>query len=299
LHALMEFWYFSQAPAITSITHDKIKCALQEFHDHKHAIIEGGLCCGQQTNAILEHWHIPKLKLMQSVAPSIECISSLLQWSADTTEHAHIEVIKDPASATNNHNYESQICWYLDWLHNDSDAESTQEDIADSPVAVLDEIWTAQQGRTNFFNVATQLAADLNPTLLFLTFIAGLTAIHLNSSPSLHCIPIDYVAQIFDLPDLHGVLGDYLNYEGSLTQNFHSFEGQRKCLLDVHLLFKDLHVLFQVCLQQKSYHNPSSVLSTFSLHTQSPNNKWKYGCYDAAILNVDQEAEWPLSGLWG
>ncbi|KAL4073378.1 hypothetical protein J3A83DRAFT_4187104 [Scleroderma citrinum] len=162
----MEFRYFSQAPTITSIMCDKIKCALQEFHDHKHTIIEGGLCCGQQTNTILEHWHIPKLELMQSVAPSIECISSLLQWSADTTEHAHIKVVKDPASATNNHNYESQICWY--WivlripqqmiesgLHNDSDAESTQEDIADSPAAVLDEIWTAQQDRTNFFDVAT------------------------------------------------------------------------------------------------------------------------------------------------
>ncbi|KAL4072342.1 hypothetical protein V8B97DRAFT_2023518 [Scleroderma yunnanense] len=278
---LKQFWYFSQAPTITSIMHDKIKCALQEFHDHKHAIIEGGLHCGQQTNAILEHWHIPKLELMQSVAPSIKHISSLLQWSADTTEHAHIKVIKDPASATNNHNYESQICRYLDHLekcqcfdtavslhkfahpvpqqtiesglHNDSDAESTQEDIADNP----------------------------NPTLPFLTFIAGLTAIHLNSSPSLCHIPINHVAQIFNLPDLHGALSDYLNHK------------------DVHLPFKDLHVWFQVCLQQKSYHDPSSVSLTFSVHTHPPNNKWNHGCYDAAILNVDQEAEWSLSSLWG
>ncbi|KAL4070606.1 hypothetical protein J3A83DRAFT_4372795 [Scleroderma citrinum] len=306
LCALMEFQYFSQAPTITSIMHNKIKCALQEFHDHKHAIIEGGLCCGQQTNAVLKHWHIPKLKLMQSVAPSIK---------------------HDPASATNNHNYESQICWYLDHLekcqcfdtavllhkfahpvpqqtiksglHNNSDAESTQEDIADSLTAVLDEIWTAQQGRTNFFNVATQLAADPNPTLSFLTFIAGLTAIHLNSSPSLCCILINHVAQISDLPDLHRVLSDYLNCKGSLMQNFHSFGGQRKCLPDVHLSFKDLHVWFQVHLQQKSYHDPSSVSSAFSVHTHPPNNKWKYGHYDAAILNVDQEAEWPLSGLQG
>ena len=112
----MEFQYFSQAPAITSITHDKIKRALQEFHDHKHAIIEDGLFHGQQTKAILEHWHIPKLELTQSIAPSIEQVGSLLQWSADTTEHANIEVVKDSASSTNNHNYESQICRCLDHL---------------------------------------------------------------------------------------------------------------------------------------------------------------------------------------
>lgn len=42
VHALMEFRYLSQATAITSITCDKIKAALQEFHDHKHAIIDNG-----------------------------------------------------------------------------------------------------------------------------------------------------------------------------------------------------------------------------------------------------------------
>ncbi|KAG6328559.1 hypothetical protein ID866_10531 [Astraeus odoratus] len=51
---------------------------------------------------------------MQSVAPSIEKVGSLLQWTADTTEHAHIKVIKDPAVTMNNHNYDSQICHYLD-----------------------------------------------------------------------------------------------------------------------------------------------------------------------------------------
>ena len=178
--------------------------------------------------------------------------------------------------------------------HNDSDEESTQEDIVDSPVSVLDEIWTAQRSKTNFFSVATRLAADPNPSMLPLqTFIGGLTAVHLNLNPSLRRVPVNCVAEIFDLPDLHGVLGDYLNCEGP----FHSFGGQRRCPPDVHLPFKDLHVWFRVRLQQKSYHDPSSALSTFSIHAHPPDDKWKYGCYDAAILNVDQAAKWPLSGL--
>ncbi|KIM63452.1 hypothetical protein SCLCIDRAFT_117074 [Scleroderma citrinum Foug A] len=265
---------------------------------------------------------------MQSIAPSIEQVGSLLQWSADTTEHAHIEVVKDPASSTNNHNNESQICRCLDRLKkcrcfntavtlhksahsapqtinsqpcNDSDAESAQEDITGPAFAsVLDEIWTAQRSRTNFFSVAARLAADPNPTLPLQTFIGGSTAIHLNLSPSLCRVPINHVAQIFDLPDLCGALSDYVNHKDPSVQNVHSFGGQRRCPPDVYLPFKELHVWFRVRLQQMSYHEPCSVSSTFSVHAHPPDSdKWKYGRYDAAILNVDQEAEWPSSGLRG
>ena len=62
----------------------------------------------------MDHFWIPKLELMQSVVPSILWVGCLLQWSADTTEHAHIEVVKDPASITNHHDYDAQICHVLD-----------------------------------------------------------------------------------------------------------------------------------------------------------------------------------------
>ena len=37
-----------------------------------------------------------------------------LQWSADGTERAHIEVIKNPSDFSNNQKHESQICRHLD-----------------------------------------------------------------------------------------------------------------------------------------------------------------------------------------
>ena len=37
-----------------------------------------------------------------------------MQWSADITEHAHVQEIKVPACAGNNQNYYSQIAHYLD-----------------------------------------------------------------------------------------------------------------------------------------------------------------------------------------
>ena len=36
------------------------------------------------------------------------------QWLADVTEHAHIDVVKDPTRSSNNQNFDSQICCYLD-----------------------------------------------------------------------------------------------------------------------------------------------------------------------------------------
>ncbi|KAG2349304.1 hypothetical protein BDR05DRAFT_860107, partial [Suillus weaverae] len=36
------------------------------------------------------------------------------QWSANTIERAHIDLIKDSSSTSNNKNYEAQICCYLD-----------------------------------------------------------------------------------------------------------------------------------------------------------------------------------------
>ncbi|KIJ10592.1 hypothetical protein PAXINDRAFT_85809, partial [Paxillus involutus ATCC 200175] len=107
--ALSDFRYLSQSPIISKATREKSKNALQEFHNHKKTIINLGARCGEK-NHPLKHWHIPKLELMQSVVLSIVAVGSLLQWSADMTEHAHIVVIKDPAEATNNREYNPQIC---------------------------------------------------------------------------------------------------------------------------------------------------------------------------------------------
>ncbi|KAI5982061.1 hypothetical protein EDD15DRAFT_2378525 [Pisolithus albus] len=326
IRTLMEFRYYSQATTITSITRDKIRASLQEFHDHKDAIIQNGHRHGEKTKQVLRHWHIPKLELMQSVSPSIERVGSILQWSADTTEHAHIEVIKDPASTTNNHSYDTQICRSLDRsekcrlfdtalaLHgstseptsmqqlgretNDSDSESSERD---KDRSVLDGIWTSKRKTTSFFDVAAQLSVsppDSVPRPLR-TFIAGSTAIHLNYDPSLKCVPIDIVAERFKLPDLRGALGDYLNREGNVTQNFHMFGSQRRSPPDVHLPFKELHVWYKVRLQQKAYHDPSDIASTFTVHAHPPDRLLKYGRYDAAIMNVDDQWQWPSSGLQG
>ncbi|KAI6016423.1 hypothetical protein BKA83DRAFT_4020329, partial [Pisolithus microcarpus] len=70
VHALTEFHYLAQAPAITEEGCEKIAVALAKFHHYKQAIIDGGLHQGDQSGSILEHWEIPKLELLQSIVPS-------------------------------------------------------------------------------------------------------------------------------------------------------------------------------------------------------------------------------------
>jgi hypothetical protein len=113
IRALMDFRYLAQSLVIDEEMCTRIEAALQEFHTHKNSIISAGARQGKG-RAVIDNWYIPKLEFLQSVVPSIRANGVALQWSADGTERAHIDVIKNPSNSCNNQNYESQICRHLD-----------------------------------------------------------------------------------------------------------------------------------------------------------------------------------------
>jgi hypothetical protein len=115
IRSLLDFRYLAQAHVIDDNIRDRIRRALQQFHDHKQAILDAGVRTGKG-NKPINNWHIPKLEMMQSVYSSIQANGVPLQWSADVTEHAHIEVVKQPGRSSNNRQYEEQICRTLDRL---------------------------------------------------------------------------------------------------------------------------------------------------------------------------------------
>ncbi|KIK21685.1 hypothetical protein PISMIDRAFT_12174 [Pisolithus microcarpus 441] len=222
--ALTEFRYLAQAPVITEEGCEKIAAALAKFHHYKQAIIDGGLRRGDQSGSILEHWEIPKLELLQSVVPSISQVGSVLQWSADTMEHAHIEVVKDPASRTNNKDYSSQICRHLDRVEkcrisaikhdgdqSDGEVDHAVDDVGEAEAAVLNDLWAPKQSPSDFFEIAAKLLASttLSSSLLH-TFVCGSTAFHLNFRPTFCRLSVDAAAEKFAIPDLRSALGDYL-----------------------------------------------------------------------------------------
>jgi hypothetical protein len=86
---------------------------LDMFHANKQSILDSGAQRGKG-NRVIDNWHILKLELTQSFVPSIRQLGVAIQWLADITEHTHISEIKTPTSASNNNNYNPQICRYLD-----------------------------------------------------------------------------------------------------------------------------------------------------------------------------------------
>ena len=65
---------------------------------------------------MIDNWHIPKLELLQSVILTVRLNGAPCQRSADLTESAHIDVVKEPIRSGNNQAQESQICQHLDCL---------------------------------------------------------------------------------------------------------------------------------------------------------------------------------------
>jgi hypothetical protein len=330
IRALMDFRYLSQATMIDEAHCQKILDALKEFHDHKQEIIACGARRGAKSKAILDNWHIPKFELMQSVVPSIRQAGSLSQWSADTTEHAHITLIKDPADTTNNNNYDGQICRFLDRVEKCRnfqtmtsivvqsrsqmeaaasrimDSYGGSDDGSDDGNLVVDEadpqdLPGPKRNVTNFFKKAQQLSLDIKAARPLRTFVVGVTAIHLNYDPSIQRISVDAVAEKFSLPDLRGALADYVQREGRIAQNFHKLGGQRLALCNAPLPFEDLAVWFKVRLQQVSYHSQSTTLPALTVNASPSSEQWKYGHYDTAIFAVDDTEleQWPTSGLKG
>ncbi|KAF9220442.1 hypothetical protein BS17DRAFT_852073 [Gyrodon lividus] len=301
--ALADFRYISQAPVLDDNNIAKISDALKEFHDNKAIIISSGARRGAESKQPLEHWQIPKLELMQSVALSVSQAGSPLQWSADTTEHAHVTVIKDPVESTNNTSYDPQICRYLDCTEKCHLFEIAVS-IAGAKQQAPDIQPTSNDNTvTDFFKKAEHLEKTGNlsapwPPCTFIT-ANGSTAIHLNYDPSHCCMSINEVSTMFHLPDLRGALADYFSQEGMYGQHVHMLGHPRRATANSCLHFDDLQVWFKVRIQQKSFHDVAVICPTHTINASPPSGDWTFGHYNAAIFNVEESKYWPQNGLDG
>ena len=144
IRALADFRYLAQAPEISDTFCTKINEAIQEFHRHKSTIISTGARTGKRRK-VIDNWYIPKLELLQSVVSSTQDGGVPMQWSADATERCNITEIKDPSHSTNNQNYESQICRYLD-----RNEKCRRFDLATTILQAQFDIDSQGDGRHNF-----------------------------------------------------------------------------------------------------------------------------------------------------
>ncbi|KAG1776681.1 hypothetical protein EV702DRAFT_1198051 [Suillus placidus] len=236
--------YLVQSLVIDDILLAHISATLDEFHANKDAIIEGGFRRGQR-GGVIENWYIPKLELMQSIVPSIRNTGVPLQWTADTTEHAHITEIKDPARMSNNNNYDPQICRHLDradkcrrfdltmsLLNNlpdstqqgsddignvDANVDFDVDDDLDIPADLMATIKCPGHSCpiTNYFEIAKVLQHREVGTIPvpLRSFVVKRTVFHLTYDPSIRNLSVDDAAIKFGLPDLRPAIADFLRHE--------------------------------------------------------------------------------------
>lgn len=326
LRALMDLRYLSQATSISEHMRLEISNALEVFHDNKDIITVRGARRGPKTKKVLPHFRIPKLELMQNMAPSTADSGAPIQWSADTTEHLHITVIKEPAEASNNQEYDAQICRFLDRLERCrlfDDAvkisqsatcptpmssaphavdNSVEDDLDELPNAVVKDIWEPHPQSTDFFSKARHLEESADPVPRVWpprTFIAGCAAIRLNYNPSIKRISVDDAAEMFGLEGLRAALADYLEREQQKTG--HKLSHQRHAPSNANLFFDDLQVWYKLRIQQHGVCDPLSLCPALTINAMPPSqdNPWKFGRYDKGIFVTDSKHEWPASGLSG
>ncbi|KAG1816744.1 uncharacterized protein BJ212DRAFT_1299501 [Suillus subaureus] len=333
IRALMDFRYLMQSPWIDDNVLRCISAVLNEFHTNKHTIIAGGFHHSQH-NRVIDNWFIPKIELMQSIVPSIRNSGVIMQWTTDTTEHAHITEIKDPTHSSNNNNYNSQICCHLDRAdkcccfnlatsllenipgsnqrttdHGDSDSDDVNfnvdnDDNDDIPAELLATITSPGHSCpiTNHFAIAKLLQDREVGTVPvpLCSFSVGHTSFHLAHVPSIRSISVDDTALKFDVPDLQPAIADFLSCEAAHGQDYvHTIGGARRAKPTTSLSFKKLQVWFKFRLQDTDLHDISVVRPAQTLNCSPHSGVWTCGWYDPVIVNNNARCSWPADGLHG
>jgi hypothetical protein len=332
IRALLDFRYLAQSPMINEEICIRISSALLLFHRHKQAILDAGARRGKKNE--IHNWHIPKLELLQSVVPTV-CLNGVpCQWSADFTERAHIDVVKEPVSSGNNRAHESQICRHLDRLEKvrdfslwtsirDSGVQFTvpsEEEDAEDEIALSEEVivsttaellpflWTSGYHAgtpqvIDYFHRADLIKRDLltqaslRPPRTCQS--AENIVYHLSRDPC-YKKTITAAAQLYKIPDLPAAVGNFILRVCNDPTNSHitSVGGRRRIHHD-NLPVSHLQIWKKLRLQTTSYHHPHDKLAPYTLNAAPTDSTWPHGCFDSAIFNVDPSKKWPQSGISG
>lgn len=312
VRALTEFRYLAQAQCFTDDTLLKVSKALQDFHDHKDAVVRAG---GRRDN-----WEIPKLELLQGVVADVRRSGPVVQWSADPTEHAHVQEIKVPARAGNNQDYYSQIARHLDRAEKcllfdiatylerntaegsveDGDNVFNQDDEHEpdpEDSSLHDHLGIRTFARTNYFQIADALSRGSSPDALkpHRTFSSTTSAFHLALKPSVR-MSLDEASAKFNIPDLRSALQEY--FFRAKTSSSHPVFGVRDHTEIYDVPSDRIQIWYKLRVQQMCYHKEVPDLPQ-TLRAIPPSVDNPYGLYDVVVANATTESSWPKHGLDG
>ncbi|KAF8809172.1 hypothetical protein BYT27DRAFT_7222697 [Phlegmacium glaucopus] len=298
--SLMDFHYLAQSMQIDEPMCTNIDAAPKEFHTHKDLIIAAGAQQGK--NHVIDN-----------------CVIPSIHANTDGTEHAHIEVIKDPSDFSNNQKFESQICQHLDHIEKSvHDAKvdfctrfstngSSEEDNSncasvasdgstiETTANLVNQINPSLPSHVDYFAKAANLKKNPPsgqvPQAQPHTFSSPQAAFHLNCNPSL---------LLFNIPDLHEALSDYIQCIANANNGYiRVLGGRRSASQGSQLPFTHLQVWKKLHLQNIAYHFPHETLPSKTVNACPPSGEWELGRYNPVIINLDPDFEWPHSRLEG
>lgn len=323
VRGLLDFRYLAQSRSINSSTLTEISNALALFHQNKQAILDAGARVGKGNNA-LDNFFIPKLEFFHSVVMSIRWSGVPIQWSADPTERAHIDVVKVPSENTNNGQYGPQICSYLDreeksrlfdlataiceaggdlgtlLYGSEGDHDEPDDELNTDWIAELETVATAcgpSRKNVDLFAAAEALSALVTsngtagiPQPLR-TFSTPQAAFNVNRKPDIPRISLDALANLYKLPDLHPALLDF--FSGNFGGSVHSIGGRRASHVNTQLPFTHVAVWYSFRMQTRT-DNGESITEPRRVNAMPPCESWPLGRYNT-VLSVHDSTNPSLS----
>ena len=246
-----------------------------------------------------------------------------IQWSADPTEHAHIDAIKIPSENTNNGQYGPQICQYLDhdekhWLFDlataiqeaggdllsiiygvagnqkDDDNEAPDDKLNEGWITKLDTVGracTPSCKTVNLFaatdTLLTHVLSEDSASIVWplWTFSTSWATFQLNWWPDITQVSVDSLTKKYKLPHFQPAL---LNFLTNHLQNplVHQIGGQQRTQVDTQLPFNNVMVWFSLHIQTQSL-DSNSVIKPQCLMVMPPCDLWPLQRYDAMLFVHD------------
>ncbi|KAG2044004.1 hypothetical protein BDR03DRAFT_930769 [Suillus americanus] len=206
----------AQSPVYSDTSVDSMVTSLEEFHNHKHAILDAGARRG--TKGTLNNFIIPKLELLQSFASFTKDTGALIQWTADVTECLLITHCKLPFERTSRQSWTfmEQI---VDILNREESMRQFQLylflQMHNSPLA-------------NAIVTEEQEVTETDPALAWITHIApndpnqrcfvrprilsstATVAFHVTVTPDRAKMSLNEIQQLYALPDFGQAFSDYI-----------------------------------------------------------------------------------------
>jgi hypothetical protein len=124
-------------------------------------------------------------------------------------------------------------------------------------------------------------------------------AFRLSCDPGFKRTPIAEAATRFNLPDLEEALREYIIQCHSRIKVFTLHARCTAAQNTAHLPIPLLEIWQSFRLQSKAYYYPHDILPGQTINAAPPSDEWPHGKCDTIAFNIDDEKEWPNSGIDG